>query len=262
MLDRLSIGLKGFLRDEKLFHSIYHIRRTMPEVQLIVVDDGEMTEEKDLLYAEIIRDGHKVFVLPFDSGYGIKSNRIIDSLDREFLAPLSDDFDFSSPSVKMGIKKALAVLDGNPFLDIASGRLTNRGPYEFDIIDGGDNIIETPISNYFHSYALGLGITEYIPCDVTINYSIVRSKVFQKVRFDDEEVIGEGGHGTFFLDCKRAGITVGWVPGFEIAEQKGRDSDRYRQFRARAHRPSRKCFEKRGIKRWTLGSGQVDYEAK
>jgi len=254
VLDRLSIGLKGFLRDEKLFHSIYHIRRTMPEVQLIVVDDGEMTEEKDLLYAEIIREGHKVFVLPFDSGYGVKSNRIIDSLDREFIAPLADDFDFSPPSVKVGIEKALAVLDRNPELSIVSGRLANRGPYEFHLVERQPGeIYERPLtgSEYFRPI---------VGCDVTVNYSFIRKEVFEKVKFDDEEIIGEGGHGTFFYDVKKMGMKVAYIPGVEISEQTGRDSDRYRQFRARAHGPSRKCFEKRGINRWVLGNGIIDYD--
>jgi hypothetical protein len=59
---------------------------------------------------------------------------------------------------------------------------------------------------------------------------------------------------------KKVGFKVGWIPGVEISEQAGRDSDRYRQFRARAHGPSRKCFEKRNIRRWVLGSGQIDYD--
>jgi hypothetical protein len=277
VLNRLSIGLKGFLRDEKLFHSIYHIRRTMPEVQLIVVDDGEMTEEKDLLYAEIIREGHKVFVLPFDSGYGVKSNRIIDSLDREFIAPLADDFDFSPPSVKVGIEKMLAVLDRNQELSIVSGRLANRGPYEFYLEEKDGVIREVPAPSVAEFFMLPLDF-DYLPCDVTVNYSLIRRNVFwtegwvtnvdgpyweekrTQIGFDDEEIIGEGGHGAFFYDVKKAGLKVGWVPGVEISEQTGRDSDRYRQFRARAHGPSRKCFQKRNIRKWVLGNGIVDYD--
>jgi hypothetical protein len=261
-LSDVSICIKTFLRDSKLYKTISDIRRTMSEAQLLIADDGEMTEEKDLIYAELIREGHKVFILPFDSGFGKKANKIIDNLDRPYTLVGSDDFDFAPPSVRVGVQKAVVVLDQNSELDIASGRLTNRGPYEFELIDKGDEIIERPIDTNFHEYAHSIGLTDYIPCDVTVNYSLIRSDVFQKVRFDEEEIIGEGGHGTFFLDCKRTGINVGWVPSFEISEQTGNDDERYKQFRRRACGLSRACFKKRGIKRWTLGSGQVDYEEK
>lgn len=273
MFDRIAIGIKTFLRDEKLFRAIDGIRRNLPGAQMIIADDGEHTKEKDGLYAELIKEGHKVFILPFDSGFGIKSNRILDSLDREFLLVGSDDFDFAPASVAVGIKKMLAVLDGAPELSVVSGRLANRGPYEFNLADSGHTITEIPCN--FDEYPSNVVAAT---CDLTVNYSLIRRSVFwtegldtnengtgwiekrTNIAFDDEEVIGEGGHGTFFLDCKRAGFKVGFVPGVEISEQTGEDSPRYRQYRARANRPSRKCFDKRGIKRWILGNGIIDYD--
>lgn len=229
----------------------------MPEVQIIVADDGEMTEEKDSLYAEIIREGHKVLICPFDSGYGFKSNRIVDSLDREFLAPLADDFDFSPPSVKVGIEKMLAVLDQNPNIDIASGRVNGR-PYEFLLAENDGVVFEVPCNfDQYPNLAEPFGA-----CDLTVNYSLIRAKVFDKVRWDDDQKIGEGEHGSFFLDAKKAGFRVAYVPGVEIGEQAGQDSDRYRQYRSRARGPSRKCFEKRNLKKYVLGNKQVDYERK
>jgi hypothetical protein len=229
----------------------------MPQVQIIVADDGEMTEEKDSLYAEIIREGHKVLICPFDSGYGFKSNRIVDSLDREFLAPLADDFDFSPSSVKVGIEKALAVLDQNPNIDIVSGRVNGR-PYEFLLAENDGVVFEVPCNfDQYPNLAKPFGV-----CDLTVNYSLIRAKVFDKVRWDDDQKIGEGEHGAWFLDAKKAGFRVAYVPGVGISEQAGQDSNRYRQYRGRARGPSRKCFEKRNLKKYVLGNGQVDYEAR
>ncbi len=255
-LSDVSILLKTFLRDEKLFNSINAIRRNMPQIQMIIADDGEQTEEKDGVYADLVREGHKIIILPFDSGFGKKSNAGIAALDRPFLLVSSDDFCHTPSSVKVGIEKMLSVLDQNPELSIVSGRLGNRGPYEFHLVEHDGVVEELPIHPWDYEYG------PYVPCDVTVNYSLIRREVFQKVRFDDEEIIGEGGHGAFFYDCKKAGIKVGYVPGVEISEQTGQDSERYRQYRLRACGPSRKCFEKRGIRKWVLGSGQVDYERK
>lgn len=266
---RISIGIKTFLRDFKLFRAIDGIRRNLPGAQMIIADDGEHTEEKDGLYAELIREGHKVFILPFDSGFGVKSNRILDSLDREFLLVGSDDFDFAPPSVALGIQKMVDVFDRNWGLRVLSGRVANRGSYEFHLDDQGDVVRELPV----HSWDVEYG--QYVPCDLTVNYSLIRRQVFWRpafvrkpsdlgwertnIRFDDEVKIGGGEHGAFFLDLKRAGYKVGWVPGVEISEQTGEDSPRYRDFRNRARVVGRPCFDKRGIKRWVLGNGQVDY---
>jgi hypothetical protein len=276
-LSDVSICIKTFLRDSKLYKTISDIRRTMPEAQLLIADDGEMTEEKDGIYAELIREGHKVFVLPFDSGFGKKANKIIDNLDRRYALVGSDDFDFSPPSVRLGVQKMLAVFDRHPELSIVSGRLANRGPYEFYLEEKDGVVREIPAPSVAEFFMLPLDF-DYLPCDVTVNYSLIRHDVFwtegwvtnvdgpyweekrTQIGFDDEEIIGEGGHGAFFYDVKKAGLKVGWVPGVEISEQIGRDSDRYRQFRARAHGPSRKCFEKRKIRKWVLGNGIVDYD--
>ena len=95
--------------------------------------------------------------------------------------------------------------------------------------------------------------------DLTVNFSLIRQEVFKKVRWDDDVKIGGGEHGSWFLDVKRAGFKVAFVPGVNINEQSLRSSTEYRQFRARANSPERPCFERRGIKRYVLGNGSVDY---
>jgi len=256
-LSDVSILLKTFFRNDKLFNSISAIRKNTPEIHMIIVDDGEQSKEKDEIYEGLIKEGHTVIVLPFDSGFGRKSNAGINALVHPLLLISSDDFDHRPDSFKSGVAKMLEVLNKSPELSIVSGRLANRGQYEFHLLEKDGVITEYPIRHFLTQYHDG-----YVPCDVTVNYSLIRKEVFEKVRFDDEEIIGEGGHGAFFYDVKKSGLKVGWVPGVEISEQTGRDSDRYRQFRARACGPSRKCFEKRNIRRWVLGSGQVDYEVK
>jgi len=256
MFEKIAIGIKTFLRDDKLFNTVAAIRRNLPGARMLIADDGDMTPEKYELYRDLIYENHRVIRLPFDSGFGAKSNAIIGVLSRDYLLVSCDDFDHNPSGVREGIEKLIEVLDRNPDVDIASGSLTNRGRYEFDLIDEGDTIREIPVD-------VGLNdavVPWYVQCDVTVNYSLIRQELFTKVQFDNEERIGEGGHGTFFLDVKRAGFKVVFVPGVEISEQTSRDSERYRQFRRRASSPSRKCFDKRGIKRWVLGNGVVDYE--
>lgn len=274
MLDRVAIGIKTFLRDEKLFKSLSDIRRTMPEVKIIVADCGEQNEEKDLIYADLIRDGHRVIILDFDAGFGSMSNAIVEALDRPMLLISSDDFDHSPASVKMGIEKMLAVLDTNPELDLVGGRVNNR-PYEFFLsIENGVIMEIEPEKELREKF-------EYYDVDLTVNYTMIRRKVFwtegwvtgvdglywqekrTQIGWDDGPArIGGGEHGAFFVDLKGAGFKVGYVPGVNVNQQAGQDSERYRQYRNRARNSERPCFEKRGVKKYILANGIVDYEEK
>ena len=253
-LSCISVAIKTFLRDDKLLNAVHEIRRTMPDARMIIADDGEMTEEKDGLYAELIREGHQVLVLPYDSGFGLKSNVIVDALQTPYVLIASDDFDFSSSLVREGIERLVEILKSNPDIDIASGRV-NHTPYEFDLIDQGSRIVEVPVV-----VDIKRAQQLFVPCDLTVNYSLIRQEVFNHVRWDNDVKIGGGEHGSFYLDCKRAGIQTVWVPGVNINEQKTPDSQRYRQFRNRARSSERPCFDKRSIRKYVLGNGQTDYE--
>lgn len=254
-LSKISIGIKTFLRNPHLLNTISAIVDTMPEVQMIIADDGDMINEKYKIYAQLVTMGHIVIPMDFDSGFGAKSNAIVDKLSRPYVLIGSDDFDFWPSSVREGIDRLAEVLDNCPEVDIASGRVNNR-PYEFDLIDEGDKVTEIPL-DYVDLYSSAF--LWYADCDLTVNYSLIRKDVFEKVRWDDATKIGGGEHGSMFLDCKRAGFYTVYVQGVNIDEQQIRSSNRYREFRSRANNPERPCFDKRGIKTWILGDGRVDY---
>jgi GT2 family glycosyltransferase len=254
--DKISVGIKTILRDAKLFHVIDSLRTFYPGIHLIVADDGQPSEEKLRLYKSLTEEGHFLEIMSFDSGFGAKSNRIAQALQRPYLLVASDDFDFSDLQTRDGVQKLAEVLDDFPNLDIASGRVNNN-PYEFDFEqqDNGSVIIEHAAKSTSPAYMYG-----YVACDLTVNYSLIRKEVFEKVHWDEDQFIGNGEHGAFFLDAARTGFKVGYVPGVNINTLKSPDSEEYRKLRNRARSPERSCFVKRGIKRYVLGNGQVDYD--
>jgi hypothetical protein len=257
-LSKVSIGIRTFLRDECLKNSIAAIRRTMPDAKMIIADCGEHTQEKYDLYSELSREGHLCFTLPWDSGFGCMSNCIASAATRPYLLIGSDDFDFNPPEVRKGIESFVECLDNWPTLSVVSGRVNNKF-YEYYLEDKGDEIKESPA--LWGIYAAANQIIPWLyPIDLTVNYCLVRKEVFQKVQWDPEAKIGQGEHGSWFVDIKRAGLKVGWIPGVSISEQPNQNSDRYREFRNRARSPERSCFKKRGIKKYVLGCGTVDYE--
>lgn len=253
-LSKVTIGIKTFLRDAKLFRALHGIRRTMPEVNIIVADDGHHTEEKDGIYADLIKDGHKVIWLPFDSGFGAKSNAIANALETEYLLVGSDDFDFYPASVRDGIESMFYVLEGSDICDIASGRVNGRR-YEF-YLDEEDGVV-TEIAPRPSVFPVEPVVRE---CDLTVNYSLIHQRVLKEVEWDEDVKIGGGEHAAFFIDVKRHGFKVCCVTEANIDEQLGQDDPIYKQYRRRALRPERPCFDRRGIRKYVMASGRVDYE--
>jgi hypothetical protein len=273
MFHNIDIGIKTFLRDAKLFTAIAGIQENYPEARMVIVDDGEQDEEKDAIYDDLRRVGHVVDILPFDSGFGKKSNRISELSDRDYLLVASDDFVFDKRAAR-GLFELQSVLDYDLTVDIASGRVSNR-PYEFYLhiekSDRGYLVKEIPVlgpntgnctlrawsdpTNVF-----GTLITPwYLDCDLTVNYSLIRMRTLC-VGWDDDVKIGGGEHGAFFFDCKTKNLRTVYVPGVSIEEQQVRDTSRYREFRNRAGNSERPCFDKRNIYKYVLGDGNVDYE--
>lgn len=251
---KVALGIKTFLRDEHLERAIHGALVTLPGIQLLIADDGRSTPHKTAIYENLKRMNHRVMTLPFDSGFGMKSNVIATLNTRPYLLIGSDDFDFTLEAAE-GIVKLQEVLDSCPEVHIASGRVYNR-PYEFYLEENNGVVTEIPVTP-----SPGSTVPWHYDVDLTVNYSLIRDGVLDEIRWDDDVKIGGGEHGAFFLDVKQAGFKVVYVPGVNINEQKFPSSQEYRQFRARARSPERPCFERRGIKRYVLGDGRVDYNA-
>jgi glycosyltransferase involved in cell wall biosynthesis len=261
-LSKVSILIKTFLRDNHLEEAIAGIMVTMPEVRMIIVDDGDRSARKKAIYDDLYQHGHAIIEMPFDSGFGAKSNAAIDTvkdyiLERPYLLIGSDDFDFRPATVRQGIERLVAVLDGDPEIAIASGRV-NGNRYEGWLRDHGDRIVEEYIT--FDQPRHVNGVTHHL-CNLTVNYSLIRGSILgsDKIHWDDDVKIGGGEHGAFFVDVMRAGHKVAYVPQVDIKEQVQKPTDRrYQTFRGRASRPGRPCFQRRGIREYVMFGGGVE----
>lgn len=253
-LSNVSVLIKTFLRDGYLMRCVAGIERTLPEVHMIIADDGDDTRDKVKLYSRLREVGHVCLWLPKDSGFGAKSNAAIPYFERPYVLIGSDDFDFSDREVRRGIERMANVLDENPEIGIASGRVGNR-PYELIFDMDGDWVKARP--GYRGSGKTKKG-TQYQFCDLTVNYSLIRREVFEKVRWDSDVKIGGGEHGAFFIDVKRAGWKVAVVSGASIKELPSHAEWRHRDypaFRGRARDPERPCYIRRGINHFITSSG-------
>ena len=258
-LASVSILIKTFLRDGYLAKAVAGIQKNLPDAKIIVVDDGRESRPKLTLQWHLRSGGHIYEWLPFDSGFGAKGNAALKHLDRPYLLIGSDDFDFMDKNVRPGIEKLVSVLDGAPDIAIASGRVNNQA-YEANLELADDMCKETP---GYREDRIVNGIPVRIT-DLTVNYSLIRSSILgmDKIHWDGGEVkIGGGEHGAFYVDVKRAGHKVCYVPGVNINEMRlmpGSQDYAYPKYRARARTQGRPCLKARGINQWVLQDGTVE----
>jgi hypothetical protein len=265
-LSRVSVMVKTFLRDGYLMACLDGLEQNFADTKIVVVDDGwdtglTATWNKITRAAEMRRKGHSWINMPFDSGFGAKANAAIMQCDREYVLVASDDFNFSEPGVREGVEAMQKVLDAVPSLALVSGRV-DRNPYEFVWEAGDHSLREIP---GYHGSGEVDG-TKYHLCDLTVNFSLIRTKVFQPqhggIRWDGGDVkIGGGEHSAFFIDLQRSYWGVAYVEGANI-NQLPRNwqwmHKAYPSMRARARTMGRPCLKRRGIDVYVLGGGTAE----
>jgi hypothetical protein len=256
-LHRVCVLIKTFLRDGYLLQTVRGVREWLPEAKIVIVDDGLETSFKISWYAQLRQEGHAVDWLPFDSGFGAKSNRGVELCDRQYVLIASDDFQFTQET-RIHVSNMVKALQLAPDLDIISGRVNNN-PYEAILQDHGDTVRE--VAGY-HSKDGNAGGVPYCVCDLTVNFSLIRRELLEHVGWENDVKIGGGEHGAFFLDVKRKGGKVAYLPNANINEYPRNNTDwqhpDYPKMRNRARTPGRICLARRGVKKWVLQDGSVE----
>ncbi len=257
---RVAVMVKTFLRDGMLYKALDGIQSCLPGAQIIVVDDGLESRKKIPLYSDLRRRGHICQWLPFDSGFCAKSNEAVRQLDREYMLIASDDFDFGPKSVREGVRRMMRVLDENPEIGVASGRVGNA-PYE-GFIERDDTVVtEVPLSDKNAQLEMTTDGVEFYRCDITVNYSLVRARVFESgvVKWDEEYKIG-GDHFEFFEQVGRD-WDIAFVPGVNINQQPydaALVDPSYGKYRGRAIKALPRFFAKYGLTKYVCFGGGAD----
>lgn len=245
MLSDITIFLKSFLRHGLLSDCLEGIRQNFSECPVLVIDDSD----QELKFEASSKLCTTLIHLPFDSGFGAKSNEMIRHVKTKYVLIGSDDFDFRS--VRTGVEMLYATLENGNFA-VASGRVGHR-PYEA-IFEFGPGFCKERTGHYPIELVNGFAVW---PCDLTVNFSLIKTEILgwgeNQVHWDDDVKIGGGEHGAFFIDLYRAKHRVCYVPGVNIHElpyDPKKVDPRYKAFRARALQPGRICLKRRGIDRY------------
>ncbi len=227
-LQDVTICITSFLRPGYLVRCLEGIRVSLPECQVIVVDDSgsgmNLTPRSPMPNTQWAW-------MPFDSGLTVKRNRGVLLCETPYWFCGADDFDFATAGFREGLERAAALLDSHPEIDLVGGRVDGR-PYESDLEHDAD-------ANVIRERRLVPDGSPWQRCDLVVNAFLARTRTLLEVPWDEEVRPIGGEHGQFFWHMKKAGKVTVWLPGWSINTLKlGQGANvqdpRYNGFRRRA----------------------------
>jgi hypothetical protein len=244
-LNEISVFISSFLRPGYLRACLDSVRMSLPECQVIVVDDSgsgmDLTPRAPMLNTQWAW-------LPFDSGLTAKRNRGVLLCETPYWYCGADDFDFATKGFKESLTKAADILDTHPEIDLVGGRVDGN-PYE-------SNLVFDAEKNVIREIRLVPDGSPYQRCDLVVNAFLARASTLRGVPWDEEVRPIGGEHGQFFWHMKKAGRVTVWLPGWSVDTFKlGTGADvqdpRYGRFRRRAFAAGHTIMlRKEGIKDW------------
>lgn len=260
--DRVCVIIKTLLRDGLLLKAIRSIEQNMPGARMVIVDDGRDSAVKITEYARLRSIGHSCIWLPFDSGFGAKSNAAIPYCDREYALIASDDFLFDEEAAD-GVLKMIRVLDGDKDFDVASGRVDNV-PYEGYLVyeqreDGWFDVKAERLDTATGAFFM-MGDIRYWAVGHTVNYNLCRRSILDHVRWDERFKIG-GDHARFYEQVKQAGGAIAYVEGVNIRQMTPEPRDvheHYGMCRGRARLALPTLYREQRWRSFTHFDGHVE----
>lgn len=261
--DRVDVLVKTFLRDGFMKRCTKSIEQSLPGARMVVVDDGWESREKIAGYADLRERGHIVQWMPFDSGYGAKSNAAARHYNRDYVLRIADDFDMGADAAREGVLKMLDVLDNDPGVGIVSGRVDNN-PYEGYVRqvvreDGLKDMTAIRVPEDAPRLRIPNG-TEYVLCDYTVNFSLIRRELLTSFQWDERFKIG-GDHLDLYMHCWEEGMMVAYCVGVNVNTMPvfpGAIHREYPLYRKRARLALPWTFERHGWNSWTNFDGNMD----
>jgi hypothetical protein len=245
-LNDISLIVTAGHRAGYLQELLHGVSAFLPETTTIVVNDDDKDSEWFVPPAKTIWEQTKP-----DTFLTRKRNLGVQLVDTKYAALLADDFLINSDTRRVLIRMA-NILDMHTRPDVIAGTFNDRR-YE--------GHLEVMKSEYIREHALQEEDWKIAPnlwqIDIAANFFLARTKLLNKVPWD--ETIGPigGEHADWFLDVKAAGGVVTWQPGLNIYEQpKNADmeSPDYGKRRARVWDGHALMLKKRGVKRY-IGFG-------
>lgn len=223
----IAVSIKTFLRDNCLYRLVASIKKYIPEARIYIADDGKMTNEKKEYYKKLEEEGHKIILMPFDTGLGNGRNSIVDEIEEKYYISCDDDFEFTE---RPDIEWCIDLLESQPKLLLVAGKAKDKR--RIGIKEWGYNIEIKDKILYQHFNESGIHRhkgRDYKYADFVNNYFIAKTDIIRQIRWEDTQRIGYE-HIDFALRVKKSGYKMAIAPSITV-EHKNETYPEYEKYR-------------------------------
>lgn len=206
--------IKTFERPHKLQRLLKSIKRTFPELKIIVVDDS--------LHPIVLKDKNiRLITLPFDSGVSAGRAAGLDKVKTPYVINLDDDFIFSR---KTRLIRAIEYLDNNSNVDLVAGEVTYL-PYYIRFNYKTDKLMDYSAKPIYEKGTLINGLVVFEKC---ANFFVARTERLRQVGWDVG--LKRLDHADFFTRA-RGKITTVFDPNIELLHDQTHFDQHYLSIR-------------------------------
>ncbi|XP_043091390.1 beta-1,4 N-acetylgalactosaminyltransferase 1-like [Puntigrus tetrazona] len=186
---KVTIVTKTFLRYKELNVLIQSIRKSYPEIKIIVADDSLKPERLS---------GNNIdhYIMPPAQGWFAGRNLVVSQLTTKYFLWVDDDFVFLNET---RIESFVKIMEANPELDILGGEVSGEQFYfifEYDNGDESEGGFLRRIRGFHQSLPNHDGC---VLVDGVINFFLARTDAVQGVGFDP--FLKRVAHSEFFIDA-------------------------------------------------------------
>jgi len=224
-----AIIIHTFLRDDAIYRCVESIKKHLTDYRIYISDAGTMTDEKREFYKNLEAEGHKIFLLYYDTNWTVARNVLVKEVKENYILYLDDDFIVTEETNIEALKEKLKDNVG-----VVGSAIRAKGK----MLDYNFMVEGTP------------GNIRYISAnghvDIIANCFLAKKKVFSKDRWDENLNIG-GGHSDFFLNLK---FNTDWKVDYcsdSVVEHMHIGSDNYHEKRRRGE------WHQKFLEKWTGG---------
>lgn len=194
----------NFLREPFMFHCVNSLKQHYPDIQIKVAENGFVTEEKKQKLAEM---GVDYIPVEWDAGVCKGRNALVSQVKTKYVLVGDDDFEYTKDTK---VDQMVQFLEEHPEFDLVGGRIFEKGKLkdyqgDMEIVDKAFKYTPLKLGDYEK------GNIRYKKCDLTFNFFVARTKLCQKVKWD-ENIKVRYEHSDWFYSVKQAGGSVAFTP--------------------------------------------------
>lgn len=231
---RVGVIIINFLRPDTTIRCIESLREVDPSIN-IYVGDQDLDNEKLKQKCQDVGAYH--VNLPYDCGIGVARNLLVERIKADghkYVLWGDNDFIFNE---NFNIDDTIKILETREDVGVVGGSLIEHGRlqhYErLMYYDRSREILVLIPLEYTYTEPMDIDGIKYYDCDMTFNFCVARTDVFNdKVKWS-EEIKVKYEHSFYFIQLKEhSPYKVVYCPSFQAIHAKVR-TDEYNKFRNR-----------------------------